>query len=305
MLTEPGPRPPFTLPCWPGWLGVGVLWLLGKTPQAVGLAFAVPLAALMRLVLKNRRRIAGRNIECCFPDMPTEARDAVLRNCFRSLARAVFEIAWSWSASVRRIRRMGHVEGLEHVVAARQGGRGVLLFTAHISCLEIGARLLAMELPIAAIYRPLRSPVLEWYQNRSRLAYGEAVISKREMRSAIRLLRQGSLIWYAPDQDFGPEHSVFAPFFGIQTATLLATYRLAQLTGCAVVPMFPVYDERTRHYLVRILPALGSFPGPDAGADLARVNAIMEAHIRSAPGQYWWVHRRFKTRPDGEAPFYD
>lgn len=304
MLTEPGPRPPFTPRYWAGWLGVGVLWLLGKTPQRIGLALAVPLAAVLRLAMQNRRRIAERNIERCFPELPTEARKALLRSCFRSLARVVFETAWAWSASVRRIQRMGHVEGLEHIAAARRGGRGVLLVTAHISCLEIGARLLAMELPIAAIYRPLRSPVLEWYQNRSRLAYGEAVISKREMRGALRLLRRGGLVWYAPDQDFGREHSVFAPFFGIQTATLLATYRLAQLTGCAVVPMFPVYDERKRHYIVRILPALDSFPGPDAHADLARVNAIMEAHIRSAPGQYWWIHRRFKTRPAGEPPFY-
>ncbi len=200
---------------------------------------------------------------------------------------------------------MGHVEGLEHIEAARQSGRGVLLVTAHITCLEIGARLLAMHLPLAAIYRPLRNPVLEWYQNRSRLGYGKAVISKREMRGSIRFLRQGGLIWYAPDQDFGRDQSVFAPFFGIQTATLLATYRLAQLTGCAVVPMFPVYDEPKRHYVVRIQPALTSFPGADARLDLARLNAIMEAQIRSAPEQYWWIHRRFKTRPEGEAAFYD
>ena len=130
------------------------------------------------------------------------------------------------------------------------------------------------------------------------------MISKREMRAAIRLLRNGGLVWYAPDQDFGREQSVFVPFFGIQTATLLATHRLPLMTGCAVVPMFPVYDETTRRYTIRFLPALEWFPGPDAAADLARVNAVMEAHIRSAPQQYWWIHRRFKTRPDGEAGFY-
>jgi len=171
--------------------------------------------------------------------------------------------------------------------------------------MEIGARLLAMSLPLAAIYRPLRNPVLEWYQNRSRLAYGEAVISKRDVRSAIRLLRHGGMIWYAPDQDFGPDQTVFAPFFGIQTATLLATHRLAQLTGCAVIPMFPVYDKYQRQYIVHIQPPLSAFPGKDAGDDLARVNALMEAHIRTAPEQYWWIHRRFKTRPPGEASFYD
>jgi len=221
------------------------------------------------------------------------------------VARSLFEAAWSWSAAARRIQRMGRVEGLEHLEAARQSGRGVMLVTAHVTCLEIGARVLAERVPIAAVYRPLKSPVLEWYQNRSRLAYGEAVIGKREVRDAVKLLRRGGLVWYAPDQDFGPGQSLFVPFFGIPAATLLATHRLARLTGCSVVPMFPVYDAQKRHYTVHIQPALESFPGPDAGADLARINALMEAHIRSAPEQYWWIHRRFKTRPGGEAPFYD
>jgi KDO2-lipid IV(A) lauroyltransferase len=305
MLTEPGPRPPFTPIYWPGWLAVSLLWLLGKTPQRAGLALASLLSVLMRWAMRRRRRIAERNIERCFPEMSGQERDRLVKACFRAVARMVFETAWSWSAPERRLQRMGRVEGLEHVEAARHGGRGVLFVTAHMTNLELGARLLATALRFAAIYRPLRSPVLEWYQNRSRLSYGEAVISKRDMRSAIRLLRRGGMIWYAPDQDFGREQSVFAPFFGIQTATLSATHRLAQLTGCAVVPMFPRYDEASRCYLVRILPALEDFPGPDAVVDLARVNAIMEEHIRSTPEQYWWIHRRFKTRPEADPAFYD
>ncbi|HLF31978.1 MAG TPA: LpxL/LpxP family Kdo(2)-lipid IV(A) lauroyl/palmitoleoyl acyltransferase [Xanthomonadales bacterium] len=308
MPTQPQALPPLSPPYWPSWLGVGVLWLLGKTPQWPALVLAVPLGNAMRWAMKSRRRIAQRNIERCFPELDTAQREAILRDCFRSLARAVFEIAWSWSASERYMRRVSRVNGREHVVTAHRDGRGVLLVTAHLSCLEIGARLMVLglgpELPASGIYRPLRNPVLEWYQNRGRRTYAASMISKRDMRSAIRLLREGGLVWYAPDQDFGREQSVFAPFFGIQTATLLATHRLAQITGCAVVPMFPVYDAASRTYTVRFLPALDGFPGPDASADLARVNAIMEAQIRSAPGQYWWIHRRFKTRPDGESPFY-
>jgi len=286
-------------------LAVGAIWLLGKTPQALGEAASVPLSVLMQLAMGHRRRVAERNIQRCFPALDRSAREAILRGCFRSVARSLFEAAWSWSAAARRIQRMGRVEGLEHLEAARQSGRGVMLVTAHVTCLEIGARVLAERVPIAAVYRPLKSPVLEWYQNRSRLAYGEAVIGKREVRDAVKLLRRGGLVWYAPDQDFGPGQSLFVPFFGIPAATLLATHRLARLTGCSVVPMFPVYDAQKRHYTVHIQPALESFPGPDAGADLARINALMEAHIRSAPEQYWWIHRRFKTRPGGEAPFYD
>jgi KDO2-lipid IV(A) lauroyltransferase len=291
----------------PAWLVVGLLWPLGKTPQWLALALVVPLATLMRLAMQRRCKIARRNIERCFPALDEAGKDRLVRDSFRALARGVFEIAWSWSASDFFMRRLSQVEGKENLLAAKAGGRGVLLITAHLSCLEIGARMMVLGLgpgiPVSGIYRPLRNPVLEWYQNRGR-RYGASMISKREMRNAIRLLRNGGLVWYAPDQDFGREQSEFVPFFGIQTATLLATHRLPLITGCAVVPMFPVYDASTRRYTIRFLPALESFPGPDAAADLARVNAIMEQHIRSAPEQYWWIHRRFKTRPEGDAGFY-
>jgi len=301
------PRPACTLRNLPAWVAVGLLWLLGKTPQWLALALTVPLAALLHIGMRRRCKIARRNIERCFPALAEAERDRLVRDSFRALARAVFEIAWAWSASDAFMRRLSRVEGLENLLAARAGGRGVLLITAHLSCLEIGARMMVLGLdpglPVSGIYRPLRNPVLEWYQNRGR-RYGASMISKRDMRAAIRLLRGGGLVWYAPDQDFGRKQSVFVPFFGIQTATLLATHRLPLMTGCAVVPMFPVYDETARRYVIKLLPALESFPGADAMADLARVNAIMEQHIRCAPQQYWWIHRRFKTRPEGEEGFY-
>jgi KDO2-lipid IV(A) lauroyltransferase len=136
------------------------------------------------------------------------------------------------------------------------------------------------------------------------LRYADSMISKRDARGAVRVLRAGKVLWYAPDQDFGPDQSVFAPLFGIETATLLATHRLPAMTGCAVVPMFPRRDPVSGKYVVDILPALEDFPSADPVADLARVNALMEAQVRKAPGQYWWIHRRFKTRPEGDTPFY-
>jgi KDO2-lipid IV(A) lauroyltransferase len=185
-------------------------------------------------------------------------------------------------------------------------GRGVLLVTAHFTCLEICARVFAMPYDnAAAIYRPLRNPVLEWYQNRGRARYAQCMIRKDDLRGAVRFLRSGGVLWYAPDQDFGADRSLFAPFFGISTATLTVTTRLARLTGCRVVPMLPHYDRTRRKYVVRMYPALEDFPSGDDLADLTRVNAMIEEHVREAPEQYWWIHRRFKTRPEGEPPFYD
>jgi len=208
--------------------------------------------------------------------------------------------------SERRFRRLARISGLGHAEEALAQGKGVLAITHHATCLEIGGRLIGSAFPRSrGVYRPLRNPVIEWYQNRSRLRYSEGMISKRDMRAAIRFLRSGGILWYAPDQDFGAERSVFTPFFGIQTATLAATSRLVEMTGCRVVPMFPSFDEETRSYTMEVLPPMEGIPSGDMEKDLSRINALIEEQVRRAPAQYWWIHRRFKTRPDGEEPFYD
>lgn len=299
-------RPPLTPRYWPGWLAAGLLWLLGKTPQSLALGLSYPLGWLMAHALQRRRHIVARNLERCFPELDAERRGKLVSDCFRSLARMLFEVAWSASASQRFVRRVADIEGLHHAEAALAEGRGVLLLTAHFTCLDLVAHRTALEFARAAgIYRPLRSPVLEWYQRRARAQWTEQLIPKNDLRAAVRFLKSGGILWYAPDQDFGPDRSVFAPFFGVPAATLTVTERLVKLTGCRVVPMFPAYDEVARKYTIRLDPALEDFPSGDVVADLTRINALMEEHIRQVPEQYWWIHRRFKTRPPGEKPFYD
>lgn len=305
MITEPGKRPSLAPRNWAGWLLVGLLWLLGKVPVRLGWWLCRPLGGALFRMMGRRRQVAQRNIERCFPELSPPEVEHLLRANFRALARTTFETAWCWGMSRRRFRRMARIEGLEHLLDAEEAGKGVLLITAHMTCLEVGGRLACEAAPVTGVYRPLRNEVLEWYQNRRRFTYAQGMISKRDMRSAIRYLRQGGILWYAPDQDFGAAQSVFVPFFGIQTATLAATQKLARLTDCALVPMFPTFEAASRCYVLRIYPALEGFPTTDAQADLARLNAEMEAQVRRAPEQYWWIHRRFKTRPEGEPPFYD
>ena len=306
MTEEQTPRPSLSPRNWLGWIAVAVLWLLGRTPQWFGIAASAPMAWFMFRFMLRRRKVAARNIDRCFPELSAEQREKLLRENFRSLARMVFEVAWSWSATPQRIRSMARIEGADHVLRARERGRGVMYITAHVTCLEMGGRIAAFEVPEAkGVYRPLNNAVLEWYQNRSRKRYVKGSISKRDPRAIIRFLRKGGELWYAPDQDFGARRSIFAPFFGIETATLEATERFVQLSGCAVVPMYPVYDEATRTYVVNFDEPLKDFPSGDAREDLGRINRLFEEKIRQRPEQYWWIHRRFKTRPEGEPPFYD
>jgi len=306
MSELPGPRPPLTPRYWPGWLAAGLLWLLGKTPQGLALLLCRPLSALLLRVMGSRRRVAERNLERCFPDLEPAERARLLSASFEALARMLFETAWCWSASDRFLDRITELRNQADAATFATPRRGVLVVTAHFTCLEVGARVLGTSFPGAAgMYRPLRSPVLEWYQNRGRSRYAAAMIPKDDLRGTVRFLRRGGVLWYAPDQDFGAERSVFAPFFGIPTATLTATTRLVKMTDCLVVPMFPAYDPERRKYVATFSPPLENFPGDDELAALARVNAVLEEQIRSAPEQYWWIHRRFKTRPPEEPPFYD
>lgn len=305
MLSTNPPRPSFAPRNWGGWLAVAILWTLGRLPQRLGLLLVAPLGPLLFRFAGRRRAIAERNLKRCFPEWSGERKKEVLRESFNSLARMITEVAWSWSGLTGRISKIGKLHGLGNLSKAQEQGNGVLLVTGHSTCLEIGACIFGYQTSVGGVYRPLRNPVVEWYQNRSRARYTEFMINKRNAITVVKKLRRGATVWYAPDQDFGLKQSAFIPFFGIQTATLLATHRLPLMTGCAVVPMYPIYDKRTRKYDVYLLPALENYPSEDPVADLTRINSMIEEHIRKAPEQYWWIHRRFKTRPEGEKPFYE
>jgi KDO2-lipid IV(A) lauroyltransferase len=179
------------------------------------------------------------------------------------------------------------------------------LLTGHVTCLELSARLIAEQVPGAVgIYRPLRNRLLNDFQTRRRVAYGGRMIARDKLRAIVRELRAGKMIWYAPDQDFGPSRSRFVPFFGIPTATATGMLELARLGRARVVPAYPLKDPRSGRITVRLESAFEEFPGPDAAADLTRFNAFLERRIHQHPAQYWWLHRRFKSAPSGHRPRY-
>ncbi|MFW5926630.1 MAG: lipid A biosynthesis acyltransferase [Wenzhouxiangella sp.] len=277
---------------------------LGRLPPRLARALCRPLGPLLRLTMARRRRIAWRNIELCFPDLDVSARRRILARHFRNLAESLAEMAMVWQRSGRLDERFGDVVGLEHLERAREDGAGVLLITGHTTCLELGARLFGERVEAVGIYRPLRNRVLEDFQNRGRARYARRMLSRYDLRGMVRHLRSGGVLWYAPDQDFGPDRSVFAPFFGIETATASGILELARLGRARVVPMYPLKNEDDGRVTVYIEPAFEDFPGEDPVADLARFNAFLERWIRRGPGQYWWLHRRFKTAPEGEKDRY-
>ncbi|MCC6595531.1 MAG: LpxL/LpxP family Kdo(2)-lipid IV(A) lauroyl/palmitoleoyl acyltransferase [Rhodanobacteraceae bacterium] len=301
--------PPFRLALlsplhWPAWLGLGLIWLAARLPRRGLMAGARALGGLIARLPGQRRRVAATNLALCFPELDAAARSRLLADNLRDAGCMLAEFALAWLGSDAAIARIPvDIDGLEHLQAARAGGRGVLLVGAHFSHLELCARLVSRRIPIAGMYREHADAAFEWAIKRARLRYAEAMFSKDELRASIRHLKQGGILWYAPDQDMRGKEVVFAPFFGVPAATITATHHLARLSGAAVIAFF---HQRTAHgYAIRLAPALADFPSADVVADTTRINACIEAMVRAAPSQYLWLHKRFKTRPPTAAPVYD
>lgn len=274
--------------------------LAARVPWALQRGLGHMLGRALQTVLSSRRKVAARNLELCFPTLDAAARERLLRAHFSALGIGLFEFARAWWGSVDPQRRGLVVEGLEHMDAARANGRGVIVVSGHFSTLEICGRLMCDYVPLAGMYRPHKQPAMEWAVRRGRARYAAAMFSKHDVRGAVRHLKKGGLLWYAPDQDPSRGDAVYVPFFGQQAHSLTSTHQLARLSGAAVV-LFEHVRQPDGTYLLRFRPALPDFPSKDATADTAQVMAGIEAMARAAPEQYLWIHRRFKRQPDGRS----
>ena len=287
---------------WPMLAGVALLEGAARLPWGLQRVLGRALGGVAYALASSRRHAARVNLRLCLPEMDEAARTRLLGESFRDFGIGLFEFARAWWGEVAPTRRDVVIEGLEHLKELQAQGRGVLMVSGHFMTLEMCGRLLCDHVPLAGMYRRYRNPVMEWAVKRGRLRYAAAMFANDEIRPAMRHLKQGGFLWYAPDQDMRGKETVFAPFFGVPAATITATHQFARLTGCAVVPFF--HRREGDRYVLRIAPPLEDFPSMDAVADSARVNAAIEAMVREAPSQYLWIHRRFKRRPDGAAPPY-
>jgi len=256
------------------------------------------LGAAMRVCMVSRRRVATINLALCYPELTAVERKQLLRAHFASLGTAVFEFLRAWWGRLQPLDTGFEVEGLQHLEQARADGRGVILVSPHFTTLEICLRLLCQDAPVAGMYRPHASPALDWAVRRGRMQHAAAMFKRDELRPAIRHLKSGGILWFAPDQETRRGDSVFVPFFGRPAWSLTSTHQLARLSGAVVLPLFHERLDNGR-YRMEIGAPLAGFPSSDAVHDTARVIALMETQIRRVPSQYLWIHKRFKTQPEG------
>lgn len=291
---------------WITWLGIGALYLVVLLPYPVIYWLGVNLGRLSMRFLKSRVKIARRNIELCFPDMPTAEREAMLKHNFESVGMGLMETGMAWFWPDWRVKKWFTVSGLEHIDTALATGRGLLLIGMHFLTLELGARIFGIYNPGIGVYRPNDNKLLDWLQTYGRMRSNKSMIDRKDVKGMIRALKNNQIVWYAPDHDYGRRASVFAPLFAVKhAASTRGSYMLIRTSKPTVVPFVPRRLPNGRGYEMVILPdASDSVPLTDETATATRMNQIVEEGILLAPDQYMWLHRRFKTRPEGEPSLY-
>jgi len=283
------------------WLAVAVLWLLHWLPAPALSALG---RALGRLLYRfGRGRVTDTNLALCFPQLPAAERRALGLRHFEALGRSAIDLSVLWFGSDERLRGMVKLAGMENL--EKFSGRAVIVFAPHFVGVDICGVRLAGEVPrTASIYSRQKNTVLDRYLMRGRLRLGSPLLLSRQdgIRAIVKALRDGRSLYFLPDMDFGRRDAIFSPFFGVPAATVTALPRLAQLGRAPVVPA--VARQVGEGYEVRLYPAWEDYPSGDLEADVRRMNAFIEERVREAPEQYFWAHKRFKTRPPGEASPY-
>jgi KDO2-lipid IV(A) lauroyltransferase len=295
---------PYSIRYWPTWSGIAVLWCLSHLSYAWQLTIGRRIGIIFHRFSRRRRSIAAVNLSLCFPEWSASKHEKIVAEQFVSMGIGVMEMAMSWWAPGRRIKKLARVDGLQHLQAALDRGKGVILLSAHFTTLEMGGRLLALHSPFHVMYREHKNAAFDRVMKSARIKHFGKAIPRGDLRGVLRSLQDNIPVWYAPDQDYGREQSLFVPFFGIPAASITATSRLARISGAVVVPFFQTRLPDARGYQLTLYPPLENFPGESVEEDTRRINRIIEARIREKPEQYLWVHRRFKTRPEGEPDVY-
>lgn len=290
-------------------LGIALLWLLWRLLPAAALGrLGEWLGVLLHVVAGSRIRVGLTNLRLCFPELDEAARRQLLKAHFRALGRATLQETVSWWGSREEVERLTRFEGVEHLQPHL--GKPLIWLAPHFVGLNIGGvRVTAEYAPIVSLYAAIKNPHIDRLMLHARTRFGRGALSSEMysrqdgIKPVIRAIKRGRPFYYLPDMDYGRRDALFVPFFGVPAATITGLSRLARATGAVVVPC--VTFQEGGGYVTRFHPAWEDYPTEDVEADTRRMNDFIEARIRECPAQYFWLHKRFKTRPEGEASLYE
>jgi len=288
-------------------LGIGFMRALAHVPFPVVRGLGAVLGRVLHVLAVPRRRVVDTNLALCFPAKPAAERRRMARQTFVYVAQSWFDRSWLWHAPeavvARRLKVVGAADVIEEIA---HGHAPMILFAPHFYGLDAAATALTMhtDRPSTTIYTTQRDPMVDQWVSEGRKRFGNVITLNRVdgIKPIVAGLRKGGLLYLLPDMDFGRDQTVFVPFYGVQAATVPSLSRFARLGRAKVVPV--ISKLTPEGYEIEVLPAWADFPSEDAVADTALMNRRLQGYIDTMPSQYYWVHRRFKTRPEGEEPVY-
>lgn len=285
-------------------LGVFILWLVHLLPFRVIVALGNGLGVVLHAVGRERRNVAHTNLRLCFPQMSDAERDKLVRAHFRMFARGLLERTVLWWGSAKRIRRLIRVEGVEHFEAVKN--KSSILLTPHFVGMDAGGQWIAQETDTVCMYARQKNEYLTELLRKKRARFRNQLLVSRQqgLRPILKGMKEGHPFIYPPDQDQGIKDGAFIPFFGVPAATMTSLPRIAKMTDAKVVPSITRLLPGGQGYVLTFYPAWDNFPSGDDIADARRMNEFIEQRVLEMPEQYFWLHKRFKTRPEGEPPLY-
>lgn len=289
------------------WIGIHTL---GTLPRRAARSVGALIASIAYASLGRLRRVGLRNLELAFPTMPASERAQVLRLEYQNLGWLLAEFCQMSTYTPAFASRFIRYDGLEHYLAARNRGKGVLVLTGHLGAWELSSFYHSLAgYPMGMVIRRLDNPLVDRMVNRIRCLHSNRVLHKDDFaRGLLAAMRAGDTVGILMDTNMTPPQGLFVPFFGVQACTASGLARVALKTGAAVLPGFLLWEEEERQYVLHFYPEVTLANTGDAEADAAentaRFNQVLEDRIRQYPSQWLWMHRRWKTRPPGEPPLY-
>ena len=283
---------------------MGIWYLVAQLPITWQCFIGKKLGHLLLKLGGTRVKVTRINIQRCLPELTEQEQNNLVKKSFETAATGLMEVGMGWWLPEWRFKKLCHYEGLEHMEKALQQHRGILLITGHFTPMEIAARMIGRKLSCRLLYRKNNNPVFEWISSRRRAHNMTEMVPHKEIRHFLKCLEAGDTAIYLTDQFYGKRHSTFAPFFGIETATIIKTAQYAEATNAIVMPV--QYGRRTdnKGYFLKFYPPLDNFPSGNERLDATVTNEWVEKFAREVPEQYFWQHRRFKQVPPDVAPFY-
>lgn len=288
----------------PSWIIYGIIWTVAQLPYRGLIFMGKGLGQLARTLIKSRREVVANNLEICFPELESKTRKILIHQHFNELGIMLMQTIKAFLGNTKKIEQTAVINGTEHLDACLEKKQGVLLVAGHFTALDMGGKILCKKYPIAGMYREHKHPLTEYLVTKSRLKYADKMFKRDELRPIIKHLISGGILWYAPDQNYRRGQSVFVPFFGKQASTITATHQMARLSHCKVIFFHVKRNAKKPYYTLTLSPPMDNFPTKDPIKDTTRVNQGIEEMVKINPEEYLWVHKRFKTRPEGEEKIY-